>query len=54
MDVILFKCPNTEFMVQYSLPIEERESDFEGIVCPACMRIHFVNRKGKVFGAEDE
>jgi hypothetical protein len=37
-------------MVQYSLPVEERESDFEGIVCPACMRIH----QGKVFGAEDE
>jgi hypothetical protein len=30
------------------------EDDYEGIACQACARVHFVNRKGKVLGRDDE
>ena len=53
--VSLFTCPNTKFMVQHCLPYDEEasEDDFEGIICQGCTRVHFVNRKGKVFGSEE-
>ena len=38
--------------VQHWLP-EALEADFEGAECDACGMVHFVNRKGEVFGAKD-
>jgi hypothetical protein len=36
----IFKCPITD------------QNEFEGVTCPACTRLHFVNRKtGKLLGA---
>jgi hypothetical protein len=56
MRTILFTCPTTQFKVQHWLDEDERatEDDYEGITCPGCARIHFVNRKGRVLGSEDE
>jgi hypothetical protein len=53
MGAILFTCPATQFTVQHWLEEDERasEEDYEGITCPACTRVHFVNRKGKVPGS---
>ena len=32
-----------------------REHEYEGIICPACTRLHFLNRKtGKLLGQEGE
>jgi hypothetical protein len=30
------------------------EDDYKGITCQACASVHFVNRKGKVLGGDDE
>jgi hypothetical protein len=30
------------------------EDDYEGITCHACAGVHFVNRKGKVLGGDEE
>jgi len=31
------------------------ENDYEGITCPACTRLHFLNRRtGKLLGHDDE
>jgi hypothetical protein len=56
MATILFTCPNTAFKVQHELSDDEEVSDdnFESVDCPSCTRVHFVNRKGKVLGAEEE
>jgi hypothetical protein len=33
---------------------EVTEDDYEGVDCPACAQVHFINRKtGKVLGSED-
>ena len=32
-----------------------REDEYEGIICPACTRLHFFNRKtGKLLGQDDD
>jgi hypothetical protein len=53
---ILFTCPSTGFTVQSWLEDDERasEDDFEGITCPICTGVHFVNRKGKVLGHDED
>lgn len=55
MGAILFTCPSTRFTVQHWLDDDERASDddYEGITCPACARVHFLNRSGKVLGSND-
>jgi len=30
------------------------EDDYVGITCHACAGVHFVNRKGKVLGGDDD
>jgi hypothetical protein len=56
MGAILFICPTTQFKVQHWLDDNERasEDEYEGIVCPGCAGVHFVNPKGRVLGSEDE
>jgi hypothetical protein len=42
-----FKCPITDESVQVWLETDEDapDSEFEGMICPACTRLHFVNRR---------
>jgi hypothetical protein len=55
MGNILFKCPNTGMNVQHC-PAEpaaedEKRCTYEGVTCPACTRVHFINRStGEVLG----
>jgi hypothetical protein len=52
MAALLVTCPNARMKVQHWLDDDEdaSEDDYEGIACPACAGVHFVNRKGKVLG----
>ena len=54
---ILFRCPHTGLNVQHWLdedaapPPQEKNSRYEAIMCPACGKLHFVNRStGKTLG----
>ena len=49
----IFKCPITNQHVQGWLEDEDAQiTEFEGMTCPACMRLHFLNRKtGELLGA---
>jgi hypothetical protein len=51
---ILFPCPSARFTVQHWLDDDERasEDDYKEVTCPACSRVHFVNREGKVLGGD--
>jgi hypothetical protein len=45
--------PATSLNVQHQLDGDPdiSENEYEGIVCPACTRLHFINRKtGKLLG----
>lgn len=55
MAYILFRCPYTGLNVQYPLSDSASQRDdksaYEAITCPACSRLHFVNRlTGKLLG----
>ena len=52
---ILFRCPHTGLNAQHRLDDDasplDKTSEYEGILCSACMRLHFVNRStGKTLG----
>jgi hypothetical protein len=50
---ITFNCPTTGELVQHWLDKRDPSaaSDHEMVICPACARIHFVNRQtGKLLG----
>jgi hypothetical protein len=54
---LVFTCPATSMKVQHWLDDDDDvpENEFEGIACPACTRLHFLNRKtGKLLGRDDE
>jgi hypothetical protein len=53
---IIFTCPTTSQRVQHWLDKrdEVRPNDHEMVICPACAKIHFVNRQtGKLLGHKD-
>jgi len=53
----VFKCPVTGFNVQHNWDNDPdvSENEYEAIACPACTRIHLVNRRsGKLLGQDDE
>jgi hypothetical protein len=56
MAAFLFTCPVTQFRVQdWSDDDDSAEDRYEGIDCPACARVHFVNPKtGEVLGEGNE
>jgi len=56
MPPFLFTCPVTQLKVQHwSEDDDMPEDQYEGVVCEACSRLHFVNPKtGKLMGEEDE
>jgi hypothetical protein len=54
---VVFKCPATGLNVQHWLDVDLQSADneYEAITCPACAKVHFLNRKtGKLFGRESE
>jgi hypothetical protein len=52
----IFKCPATGLNVQHAVDDDQvPDNEFEAITCPACARLHFVNRKtGRLLGHEDQ
>jgi hypothetical protein len=57
MPPFIFKCPSTGLNVQEWVDDEDGVSDneFQGLICPACTRLHFLNRKtGRLLGEKDE
>ena len=50
---LVFVCPTTSMNVQHWSDEDDdvREHEYEGIICPACTRLHFLNRKtGRLLG----
>lgn len=47
MGAFIFTCPSTGLHVQHWLDDIEDVSDdeFEGVICKACAKLHFINRK---------
>jgi hypothetical protein len=58
MAQILFTCPTVSMKVQHWLDedhVPENEYEYEGITCPACTRLHFINRRtGRLLGHDKE
>lgn len=57
MAAFIFTCPDKSMMVQRWLNEDDdvRENEYEGMVCPACTKLHFLNRKsGKLLGQGEE
>ena len=51
---ILFKCPQVGMNVQHRIsdePDDEVKNEYIQVICPACTRLHLINRKtGKLLG----
>jgi hypothetical protein len=53
----MFRCPQMDVEVQTLLDKQEKEEEeivetYEAVICPACTRLHFINKStGKAFGA---
>jgi len=57
MAAFIFTCLETSMLVQHWLDEEAdlQENEYEGLICPACTKLHFFNRKtGKLFGQKEE
>jgi hypothetical protein len=54
MTSIIFKCPRIGMNVQHRLVADDPQAsdgEYEPVECPACTRLHFVNKKsGKLLG----
>ena len=52
MGAFLFTCPTTKLKVQHWLDDDDApENEFQGVVCPVCTKLHFINRRtGKRLG----
>ncbi len=52
----IFGCPATGLNVQHQLDDDEDvpENEFEAVICPACTKVHLINRKTrKLLGQPD-
>ena len=56
MGAFLFTCPTTKLRVQHWLDDDDApENEFHGVVCSACTKLHFINRRtGKLLGDKTE
>jgi hypothetical protein len=56
MTILLFICPGTGTKVQHRIESENVvPNQYEAVICPACSRLHFLNRQtGKLLGHENE
>jgi len=53
----VFRCPATNLNVQHQTDDgpDISENEYVGILCPACTKMHLLNRKtGKLLGDDDE
>ena len=54
---VVFRCPQTGFNVHHRWQDEEEPYDdkvYETVACPACMRMHLINKStGKPLGYKD-
>ena len=53
----VFRCPASGLNVQHQVDDDPdiAENEYEGIMCPACTKMHLLNRKtGKLLGQDDE
>jgi hypothetical protein len=54
---LVFVCPTTSMNIQHWSDEDDdvRENEYEGMIYPACTRLHLVNRKtGKLLGHDKE
>jgi hypothetical protein len=55
---LIFRCPQTAMNVQVWLPDEapvERSDSYEAVTCPACARVHLVNKTtGRTLSDKDK
>ncbi len=52
---LIYSCPETGRNVQHRLSVDDPVAinEYEVVLCPACSKAHFVNRKtGKLLGHE--
>jgi hypothetical protein len=58
MGKLVFTCPVTGMSVQHWLDVDDQSKPgdcYQSIVCQACARLHFVNRKtGRLLGQKEE
>jgi hypothetical protein len=59
MAKLIFRCVKTGMNVQVWLPDEEAPTDrpdsYESVACPACTRLHLVNKiTGKILGDKEK
>ena len=51
---VIIRCPRTGYKVQVWVPedaLTDRRDVYEAVTCPACTRLHFVNKiTGKLLG----
>ena len=52
MGAFVFTRPTTKLKVQHWLDDDNDalENEFQGVVCPACTKLHFINRRTKLLG----
>ena len=54
-ELIIFRCPQTGMDVQTLLDKQEKDEAliYESVICPACTRLHFINKStGKALGQD--
>ena len=54
-ELIIFRCPQTGMDVQTLLDKQEKDEAriYELVICPACTRLHFINKStGKALGQD--
>jgi hypothetical protein len=57
MAAFIFTCRETSMLFQRWLDekADVQENEYEGLICLACTKLHFFNRKtGKLFGQDEE
>jgi hypothetical protein len=55
---LVIRCPRTNMNVQIWLakdPSTDQANDYESVTCPACLRIHFINKiTDKLLGEKEK
>jgi hypothetical protein len=54
-DLIIFQCPQTGMNVQTLLDKQEKDEAgiYDAVICPACTRLHFIDKStGKALGQD--
>ena len=57
MAAFVFRCPASGLNVQHQTDDDPdiSENEYVGVMCPACTKMHLLNRKtGKLLGQDDE